>query len=104
MTYYGEPTLPVVQPEERIRWIFEPSPPESLFASPGVAITGSGPWFEFMLKKRFRSVESIGAIERRRAGRPVETFELFRVADPCAAVLEAPDPGAKLEVDDKCRP
>jgi hypothetical protein len=102
LRYYGDPTLPVVQREERIRWIFEPPPPESLFASPGLAITRSGPWFEFMLRKRFGSVEPAGTMERRRAGKPIETYQLFRVAEPCAAVLEAPDPRARPEYEQKC--
>jgi len=102
MRYYGDPTLPVIQREERIRWIFEPSPPESVFASPGLAITGSGPWFEFMLKKRFRSVEPAGTVDRRRNGKAIEPYQIFHVAGPCGAVLEAPDPRARPEYDQKC--
>jgi Dolichyl-phosphate-mannose-protein mannosyltransferase len=103
LRYYGDVTIHVVQREERIRWIFEPSPPESLFASPGLAIIQSGARFEFMLRERFRSVEPAGTLERRRAGKPIETYQLFRVAEPCAAVLEAPDPIAKPDFEQKCQ-
>jgi hypothetical protein len=103
LRYYGDVTIPVVQREERIRWIFEPSPPESLFASPGLAIIQSGAWFESMLRKRFRSVEPAGTLERRRAGKPIETYQLFRVAEPCAAVLEAPDPMPKPDFEQMCQ-
>ena len=34
MTVYGDPSLHVVQPDQRIRWAFAPSPPETLFSPP----------------------------------------------------------------------
>src|SRR6185312_9321484 len=42
MTYYGDPAIPVVQPEQRMRWIFEPAPRESLFTAPGLALGEPG--------------------------------------------------------------
>ena len=38
MSYYGDRGIAVVQPEQRMRWIFEPSPPETLFGAPGLAL------------------------------------------------------------------
>ena len=88
MTYYGDPSIAVVQPEQRIRWIFEPAPPESLFASPGLAVGEAGRRFDLTLKMRFRIVEAAGTLTRWRGGRAVETYELYRVADPYAPVLD----------------
>ncbi len=68
MTAYGDPEIPVVQPEQRIRWIFAPAPPEPLFAEPGLALSEAGRRFDLILKMRFRSVEPAGVLERRRAG------------------------------------
>ena len=85
MSYYGDPAIAVVQPEQRMRWIFAPSPPETLFAAPGLAIAEAGRRFDLVLGMRFRKVEPAGMVERRRAGRAVQSYELFRVADPYRA-------------------
>ena len=104
MTVYGDPSIAVVQPEQRIRWIFTPSPPEALFRAPGLAIAEAGRRYDLLLRMRFRDVESAGTVQRRRAGRPVETYELFRVADPYAPVLDPPCPSAEIDLQRNCRP
>ncbi len=48
MTYYGDPAIAVVQPEQRMRWIFEPQPPETLFAAPGLALGEPGRRFDLV--------------------------------------------------------
>jgi 4-amino-4-deoxy-L-arabinose transferase-like glycosyltransferase len=88
MTYYGDPAIAVVQPEQRIRWIFAPQPSESLFAGPGLALGEAGRRFDLILKMRFRTVEPAGLIERRRGGVVVQTYELYRVADPIGPALD----------------
>ncbi len=104
MSYYGDPAIAVVQPEQRVRWIFAPSPPESLFAAPGLAIAEAGHRFDLVLKMRYRHVEPAGTIERRRAGRPVQGYELFRVANPYGPVLDPPCPSAEVDLQRNCRP
>ena len=69
MTYYGDPALPVVQPEQRMRWIFEPEPPETLFAAPGLALGEPGRHFDLFMKMRFRKVEPAGLLQRRASRR-----------------------------------
>ena len=103
MTYYGDPAIAVVQPDQRIRWIFEPAPPEALFAAPGLALGEAGRRFDLILKMRFRSVEPAGLIERRRAGNLLETYELYRVTDPFAPVLDPDCPSAEVDLQRKCR-
>ena len=88
MTYYGDPALPVVQPEQRMRWIFEPEPPETLFAAPGLALGEPGRHFDLFMKMRFRNVEPAGLLQRRQAGGTLEAYELYRVADPYEPVLD----------------
>lgn len=104
MTYYGDPSIPVVQPDQRIRWIFMPSPPETLFSAPGLAIAEAGRRFDLVLGMRFGEVKPAGTIERRRAGRPIETYELYRVGAPFAPVLDPPCPSAEVDLQRKCRP
>jgi 4-amino-4-deoxy-L-arabinose transferase-like glycosyltransferase len=103
MTYYGDPSVPVVQPEQRIRWIFAPAPPETLFATPGLALGEAGRRFDLILKMRFRTVEPAGALLRRRAGTPIETYELYRVSDPFAPVLDPVCPSAGVDLARHCR-
>ena len=88
MTYYGDPAIAVVQPEQRMRWIFEPEPPETLFAAPGLALGEPGRRFDLILRMRFREVEPAGLLQRRQAGGTLEAYELYRVADPYAPVLD----------------
>ena len=104
MTVYGDPSIVVAQPEQRIRWIFEPSPPEWLFASPGLAIAEAGRQFDLVLKMRFAHVDPAGTIERRRAGRAIESYELYRVRDPFAPVLDPPCPSGEVDLQRNCRP
>jgi Dolichyl-phosphate-mannose-protein mannosyltransferase len=88
MTHYGDPAIPVVQPEQRMRWIFEPEPPETLFAATGLALGEPGRRFDLMLKMRYREVEPAGLLQRRQAGGALEAYELYRVVDPYAPVLD----------------
>ena len=88
MTYYGDPAIAVVQPEQRMRWIFEPQPSETLFAAPGLALGEPGRHFDLILRMRFRQVEPAGLLQRRQAGGTLEAYELYRVADPYAPVLD----------------
>ncbi|HXE25230.1 MAG TPA: glycosyltransferase family 39 protein [Roseiarcus sp.] len=104
MTYYGDPAVPVVQPEQRMRWIFEPAPRESLFRAPGLALGEPGRRFDLILKMRFSDVEPAGLLERRAAGGAVETYELYRVAHPYAPVLDPACPRGEVDLDRRCPP
>jgi len=103
MTYYGDPAIPVVQPEQRMRWIFQPAPPEALFAAPGLALGEPGRRFDLILGMRFRKVEPAGFLERRVAGGGVEAYELYRVADPFAPVLDPVCPRGEVDLTRQCR-
>jgi Dolichyl-phosphate-mannose-protein mannosyltransferase len=103
MTYYGDPAIPIVQPEQRMRWIFAPQPPESLFTRPGLALGEEGRRFDLTLKMRFREVEPAGVIERRRAGGAIQTYELYRVADPIGPVLDPVCPRGDVNLARQCQ-
>jgi 4-amino-4-deoxy-L-arabinose transferase-like glycosyltransferase len=102
MSYYGDPAIAVVQPEQRMRWIFEPMPPETLFAAPGLALGEPGRRFDLILAMRFRGVERAGLLERRGAGGAVEAYELYRVADPYGPVLDPVCPRGEVDVARQC--
>jgi 4-amino-4-deoxy-L-arabinose transferase-like glycosyltransferase len=104
MTYYGDPAIPVVQPEQRVRWIFEPEPSESLFAAPGLALGEPGRHFDLILGMRFRKVLPAGRLERRQAGGALEAYELYRVADPYAPVLDPVCERGEVNLQRQCAP
>jgi hypothetical protein len=102
MSYYGDPEIKVVQPEQRMRWIFEPQPPETLFQAPGLALGEAGRRFDLILGMRFRNVEPAGVLERRGAGGILEAYELYRVADPYASVLDPVCPRGEVDLARQC--
>jgi hypothetical protein len=104
MTYYGNPAIAVVQPQQRMRWIFEPQPPEALFAAPGLALGEPGRRFDLSLKMRFRDVEPAGLLQRRQAGGTLEAYELYRVADPYAPVLDPVCQRGEVNLQRQCSP
>jgi Dolichyl-phosphate-mannose-protein mannosyltransferase len=102
MTYYGDPAIAIVQPEQRMRWIFEPAPPETLFAAPGLALGDPGRRFDLILKMRYREVEPAGLLQRREAGGALAAYELYRVADPYAPVLDPVCPRGEVNLQRQC--
>jgi Dolichyl-phosphate-mannose-protein mannosyltransferase len=104
MTYYGDPAIPIVQPEQRIRWIFEPAPPETMFVPPGLALGEPGRHFDLILKMRFREVEPAGLLEREQAGGVFEAYELYKVSDPFAPVLDPVCNRGEVNLQRQCLP
>jgi len=104
MSYYGDPAIAVVQPEQRMRWIFQPAPPETLFAAPGLALGEPGRRFDLILKMRFRKVEPAGVLSRLGGGGAVEPYELYRVGEPYAAVLDPVCPRGEVDLERRCPP
>jgi 4-amino-4-deoxy-L-arabinose transferase-like glycosyltransferase len=102
MTYFGDPAIAVVQPEQRMRWIFEPEPSESLFAKPGLALGEPGRHFDLFMKMRYRDVEPAGLLQRRQPGGGLEAYELYRVADPYAPVLDPVCPRGEVDLQRQC--
>ena len=91
LTYYGDPALLVVQRDQRQRWLFQDSPSERLFAAPGLAFGEAGSDFAAELAPHFAQIEEVARLQRRPNGRPMETYVVYRVADPIPPVLESID-------------
>ena len=89
MRIYGDKDVSIIQPEQRIRWVFESEPPERTLQESGLALGEAGRNFGLFMQVRYRTVEPLGTLTRRRDGQPVETYELFRIANPYAPVLDA---------------
>ncbi len=80
--------LPVVQLNERIRYIMAPEPDAALFEKPGLYITEKRRDRAGDLKKMFAHVEKVADLERMVKGVPLETLVVYRVQDRTAQVLE----------------
>ena len=52
---------------------------------------------------RFREVVLAGQFERGRAGRTVETYELYRVSDPIGPVLDPVCPRGEVNLARQCQ-
>ena len=104
MTYYGDPGIAVVQPQQRMRWIFEPRPREQMFAAPGLALGEPGRHFDLILKMRYRDIEPAGFLQRRQAGGTLGTYELYRVSDPYAPVLDPVCERGEVDLQRQCPP
>jgi 4-amino-4-deoxy-L-arabinose transferase-like glycosyltransferase len=87
LTYYGDPALPIVQRDQRQRWLFQDSPPEALFEAPGLAFIDADRDFAAELAPHFAQIEEVARLERRPNGRAIETYVVYRVADPIPPVL-----------------
>jgi 4-amino-4-deoxy-L-arabinose transferase-like glycosyltransferase len=87
LTYYGDPALPVVQRNQRQRWLFQDAPPEALFEAPGLAFIDTDRDFAAELAPHFARVEEVARLQRRANGRALETYVVYRVADPIPPVL-----------------
>ncbi|TBW37220.1 glycosyltransferase family 39 protein [Siculibacillus lacustris] len=77
----------VLQLGERARWTYLPPPDPALVAQPAlyVARVRRDPIDAY--RDRFRSVENLGTIDRVAGGRVVDTYALWRLADPIGAPL-----------------
>ena len=87
-----------------MRWIFEPQPSETHFEAPGLALGEPGRYFDLILKMRFHQVESAGLLQRRQPGGALEAYELYRVADPYAPVLDPVCPRGEVNLQRQCPP
>jgi hypothetical protein len=58
--------------------------------------------FDLILGMRFRKVEPAGLLERRGGGGAVEAYELYRVADPYAPVLDPVCPRGEVDLARQC--
>jgi hypothetical protein len=85
-----------------MRWMFDPEPPESMFTAPGLALGEPGRHFDLLMKMRFRTVEPAGVLNRRQAGGALEAYELYRVADPYAPVLDPVCERGEVNLQRRC--
>jgi hypothetical protein len=88
LAYYGSTIIPVLQFNERVRWLSFPPPSESLLSQPALYIANVGRDRSSWLVSRFTEVKKLGEISRRRDGSEIERYVVYRLDKPTGPVLD----------------
>lgn len=86
---YSAQGLPVIQFNERLRWIAFDQPPTVLFRQPGLYVSEITKDKSKELRQRFSSVSLVGQAVRMRGADAIERYVIYRLAQPVAPVLDA---------------
>jgi 4-amino-4-deoxy-L-arabinose transferase-like glycosyltransferase len=88
LSRYSPDALPIVQFNERIRWLsFEP-PRAGLFLKPGLYVSETNKDKSGELQRRFSKVELVGSAVRLRGTEVIKQYVIYRLAQPVAPVLD----------------
>ena len=79
LAFYLPSTPPVVQLNERIRWVGAPAPDPDLFKGALIYVCEVGCGGADLVRARFESVQEVAHIPRRRRGVDIETYAIYRV-------------------------
>lgn len=89
LSFYTRGAPPVVQFDERLRWISFAPPPMEMFQQPGLYVSEAGRGRVDELQRRFLDVVLVATIARRRGGKAIKDYVVYRLAQPVAPVLDA---------------
>jgi len=87
LSYYLPSRTPVVQLNERVRWISEPQPDQSLFAGDMLYVCHDRCEKLHFLPPRFRGIEYLATVTRRNHGQVADVYSIYRLSRPIGAVL-----------------
>ncbi len=86
---FREPAaVPVLQLNERIRYVNMPAPNPALLQTPGLYVELARRADLALLQQHFRSVTRLETLSRYSDGVPISGYVLYRVADPVGPVLD----------------
>ena len=88
LSFYLPSRPPVVQVNERIRWVNEPEPEQALFGAPLLYVCTAPCENLALVRARFARVEEAAQLERTRSGVVIERYVVFRVEGPRDDPLE----------------
>jgi hypothetical protein len=92
LAYALAPDTPVVQLNERLRYVHLPPIEATLFTCPGLLVELERRAFPDALAARFADVRSLGTLTRSYAGVRIATYALYRLAAPTGPVLSEEGP------------
>ena len=89
LTIYSPGSIPVVQFNERLRWISFRPPRAELFLRPGLYVSETNKDLTDDLKRRFAEVSLVGSVVRQRGSKVIKRYVVYRLAQPVSPVLDA---------------
>ena len=89
LSIYSYDAMPVVQFNERIRWISFEQPHAALFLHPGLYVSETNKDKSDELKRRFSEVKLVGSAVRLRGTEVIKRYVIYRLAQPVSPVLDA---------------
>jgi len=89
LSFYADGTLPIVQFEERIRWLSFPRPPAAVFYQRGLYVADTDRDRSADLAHRFFEFRKIGELARTRNGKLIAEYVIYLVEKPTEAVLDS---------------
>jgi 4-amino-4-deoxy-L-arabinose transferase-like glycosyltransferase len=90
LSFYLPSRPPVVQLNDRIRWVNAPTPDPDLFKWPLLYVCDAECGGVDLVRARFESVQEVARIPRRRRGVEIETYAVYRVHGPRGDPLDPP--------------
>src|SRR5690606_25975542 len=84
------PHVPVLQLDERERYLNFPDPPKSLWRQPALFVEIERLATLPPLQRRFRRVEFLGTIDRHEGGRVLRVYAVYLLSDPKRDPLDNP--------------
>jgi len=89
LMYYSASGIPVIQFNERLRWISFEQPKSKVMSQPGLYVADAGRDLSNELTNRFSRVTKIAEVNRLRHGKPIQRYVLYRLEGPTAPILDA---------------
>jgi 4-amino-4-deoxy-L-arabinose transferase-like glycosyltransferase len=87
LSFYLPSNTPVIQINERDRWLAEPPPQPWWFEAPALYVTESWRDQAEVVRERFAKVTPLARIPRLRGGRVIEEYVVYRAERPVRSVL-----------------
>ena len=89
LTIYSPDAMPIIQFNERMRWISFEQPRAALFLHPGLYVSETNKDKSGELKRRFSEVTLVGSAVRLRGTKVINRYVIYRLAKPVSSVLDA---------------
>lgn len=92
LSFYSPQTPPVVQFNERLRWISFRQPDGEAFQPPGLYVADANKNQIVDLMDRYVEVRLVGAVARRRGDKVIKQYVVYRLGQPVSPVLDSTHP------------
>lgn len=96
LTFYVPSKAPVIQLNERVRWVNAPQPDKDLLDGPLLYVCKDACPYIPYLKRGFNHVDLLGAFRRERNGALINTYSAYRLSGAIGPVLDAVYPPMNL--------